>query len=215
MYCSKCGNKQEEGEKFCPQCGNPFVIDEHQIPLTDGTLKTDIQEPSKTITDNKNENSVEKSKVGLFVTFAFVISLIIVGAIYHDDFFYNNHSDEYEYESSYNSSQEYLIEENTELKKILKRIAGTYELVENNGIYGFTTVYTVVIRENGTGMTVFNDGSTENFYEAHLDGSDRIVFSGDYGGTPFKISGPGIEDESALKEMTPIGTNRYVMRKIK
>lgn len=24
MYCSKCGTKQREDEKFCPKCGNPF-----------------------------------------------------------------------------------------------------------------------------------------------------------------------------------------------
>lgn len=27
MYCKKCGTEQEEGQKFCPNCGTPFVID--------------------------------------------------------------------------------------------------------------------------------------------------------------------------------------------
>ena len=39
-----------------------------------------------------------------------------------------------------------------ELNRVLNRIAGTYTLVENMGI-GFRTVYTVVIKQNGSGYT--------------------------------------------------------------
>ena len=30
MYCEKCGKEQKEGQKFCPQCGTPFVQQEEK-----------------------------------------------------------------------------------------------------------------------------------------------------------------------------------------
>ena len=89
------------------------------------------------------------------------------------------------------------------LSKVLKRIAGTYELVEDMGIY-----------KDGTGYVKFaSDGSVEHFYGASLSGPKKIVFQGDYGGTPFGIIGDSIVDESASKEHTEIGTMRYHMRR--
>ena len=26
MYCKKCGTEQKNGQKFCPKCGEPFVV---------------------------------------------------------------------------------------------------------------------------------------------------------------------------------------------
>ena len=26
MYCKKCGTEQKQGQKFCPKCGEPFII---------------------------------------------------------------------------------------------------------------------------------------------------------------------------------------------
>lgn len=100
------------------------------------------------------------------------------------------------------------------LSKVLKRIAGTYELVEDMGIYGLKTIYTVTINKDGTGYVKFaSDGSVEHFYGASLSGPKKIVFQGDYGGTPFGIIGDSIVDESASKEHTEIGTMRYHMRR--
>lgn len=42
MYCSKCGTKQREEEKFCPKCGNPFS--------------------EKTIVNEKNSSIIDKLK---------------------------------------------------------------------------------------------------------------------------------------------------------
>ena len=100
-----------------------------------------------------------------------------------------------------------------ELQSVLNKIAGTYELTENLGIYGFRTVYTVKINRDGTGMFVSDNGHIENYFGARLSGSNKIVFSGNYGGSVYLLSGPGIEDESANKERTEIGTPKYIMRK--
>lgn len=102
-----------------------------------------------------------------------------------------------------------------ELQQVLNRIAGTYELTENLGIYGFKTVYKVTINSNGSGKIVFDTGNVENFYSARLSGSNEITFNGDYGGTTFTYSSYGIEDESAKKYLTEIGTPKYVMTKIR
>ena len=101
----------------------------------------------------------------------------------------------------------------SKLKSVLRDIAGTYELVENKGIYGFTTVYVVSINQDGTGRMVNSDGSVETFSSARLSGSNKIVFSGNYGGTVFLLSGVGIEDESAKRYVTEAGTPKYIMRK--
>ena len=102
-----------------------------------------------------------------------------------------------------------------ELQSVLNKIAGTYELTENLGIYGIRTVYTVKINRDGTGMFVSDNGHIENYFSARLSGSNRIVFNGNYGGSVYLLSGPGIEDESAKKELTEIGTPKYVMTKIR
>lgn len=102
-----------------------------------------------------------------------------------------------------------------ELQSVLRKIAGTYELTENLGIYGIKTVYTVTINSNGSGKIVFDNGEMENFYSAHLSGSNKITFNGDYGGTTFTYDRYGIEDESVKKYLTEIGTPKYVMTKIR
>lgn len=114
---------------------------------------------------------------------------------------------------SYNYDDEYTESADSKLKSVLRDIAGTYELVENKGIYGFTTVYVVSINRDGTGRMVNSDGSVETFSSASLSGSNKIVFSGNYGGTVFLLSGEGIEDESAKRYVTEAGTPKYIMRK--
>ena len=28
MFCKKCGREQKAGQKFCPQCGTPYEVNE-------------------------------------------------------------------------------------------------------------------------------------------------------------------------------------------
>lgn len=102
-----------------------------------------------------------------------------------------------------------------ELQNVLNRIAGTYEFVEHRGIYGFRTIYIVIVNRDGTGKMVNKDGTIEKFYGAYLTDESTIVFKGDYGGTRFKIVGRGIEDEACLKYVSEIGTPKYYMNKIR
>ena len=152
-----------------------------------------------------------------------LVSAILVGAfigICADALFGdtdNNNVNTYAntYSNSSANTSMYTDSADRELQSVLNKIAGTYELTENLGIYGFRTVYTVKINRDGTGMFVSDNGHIENYFSARLSGSNKIVFNGNYGGSVYLLSGPGIEDESAKKELTEIGTPKYVMTKIR
>lgn len=42
MFCKKCGTEQKNGQKFCPKCGEPFII-ENEKPNQEG-VKTEEQD---------------------------------------------------------------------------------------------------------------------------------------------------------------------------
>lgn len=122
------------------------------------------------------------------------------------------HYEEQEYTEEY--VVEYSKPADNELEQILKNIAGTYELVEQTGSYGYENIYTIVVYKEGYGKITYADGSGEYFYSAQLKDSNTIVFNGDYGGTVFLLAGPGIEDEACRKYFNEIGTPKYYMRKL-
>lgn len=66
MFCSKCGNKIKEGERFCGRCGNPV---------------NNLNEASNhNIEEKKVNNNIEKyKKVVLISLIVLVISFILVG----------------------------------------------------------------------------------------------------------------------------------------
>lgn len=66
MFCSKCGNQINQGEKFCSSCGNPIEIIETTQP------KIDIPKPEKT------EEQVNKKVI---VPIAIIALMIVVGLI--------------------------------------------------------------------------------------------------------------------------------------
>ena len=47
MYCKKCGTEQKEGQKFCPKCGEPYIV------------------AKDTPTQKEDEDGVEKAKDSL------------------------------------------------------------------------------------------------------------------------------------------------------
>lgn len=47
MYCKKCGRKQEEGQKFCPKCGEPFL---------------EVRQNANNEFDNNVEGTVDRAK---------------------------------------------------------------------------------------------------------------------------------------------------------
>lgn len=168
--------------------------------------------------ENKENN---KSSQGIFLSFLLIIvvfPVIVFGIIQiseyaMDEISTNQHNNSETYTSA--NTSRYADSADRELQSVLNKIAGTYELTENLGIYGFRTVYTVKINRDGTGMFVSDNGHIENYFSARLSGSNKIVFNGNYGGSVYLLSGPGIEDESAKKELTEIGTPKYVMTKIR
>lgn len=74
MYCKKCGNKQEEGEKFCPKCGTPFTVEDNQ-----GTLKDNLMSDSKdemNLRQETKKNFKVRFKEGLCVILSLMIPLL-------------------------------------------------------------------------------------------------------------------------------------------
>ena len=83
MYCKNCGREQKEGQKFCPNCGTPFlkleciesvnhasneekdensqIIDDFVIDKTNGTNTTD----DKVNIETHNNTEVERTKNGI------------------------------------------------------------------------------------------------------------------------------------------------------
>ena len=56
MYCKKCGTEQKEGQKFCPKCGEPFIIAE------DNSNKGGNEDGFKKAKDNFVEKAGELSQ---------------------------------------------------------------------------------------------------------------------------------------------------------
>ena len=87
-------------------------------------------------------------------------------------------SGEYEdNETSYYSSSEGNSEGDTQLKNVLKQIAGTYEIYENRGVQGLHTWCILKIDSDGTGVKVENNGVRTYINSTHLNSDGTISFS--------------------------------------
>lgn len=60
QYCKKCGHRQENGEKFCPVCGEPY-LDANGKPYPRG-MKKDLLNAHRRVTD-KVSGMKDKSKL--------------------------------------------------------------------------------------------------------------------------------------------------------
>lgn len=54
MFCKNCGKEQKEGQKFCPQCGTPFIT------ANDDTANAKVNHAVNN--DGSNESAPEKEK---------------------------------------------------------------------------------------------------------------------------------------------------------
>lgn len=87
-------------------------------------------------------------------------------------------SDEYEdSETSYYSNSKNSSEEDTQLKNVLRQIAGTYEIYENRGVQGLHTWCVLKIDSDGTGVKVEDNGTRTNITGAYLNSDNTISFS--------------------------------------
>lgn len=123
-------------------------------------------------------------------------------------------SQDYNYEDFYSEQSSQTEGVDRELQRVLNKIAGTYEMCEPRGIEGIHVVYTVKINSDGTGVIVYDTGDREYFTGAYLKDNSTIVFTSDYGGTLFTITGNGIEDPACRKYYNEVGALRYYMRKL-
>jgi len=60
MYCKKCGTKQKDGQKFCPKCGEPYLV-ANDTPTQNGN-KDGIKKAKDSLAENAKELS-QKGKV--------------------------------------------------------------------------------------------------------------------------------------------------------
>lgn len=67
MYCIKCGTKQEEGEKFCPKCGTPFIVEDNFV--SESKSKINLKQEA-------NKDLKVRFKEGLYVAFSLTIPLL-------------------------------------------------------------------------------------------------------------------------------------------
>lgn len=49
MYCKKCGTEQQNGHKFCPKCGTPYIEVEHDVVDISKDEEIDKEEPQEEI----------------------------------------------------------------------------------------------------------------------------------------------------------------------
>ena len=59
MYCNKCGAPIEDGNKFCPKCGNKVFNDEENKESIDDTTEV-YDDAFKKAVNNKDEINLEK-----------------------------------------------------------------------------------------------------------------------------------------------------------
>ena len=60
MYCKKCGTEQKDGQKFCPKCGEPYLV-ANDTPTQNGN-KDGIEKAKDSLAENAKELS-QKGKV--------------------------------------------------------------------------------------------------------------------------------------------------------
>lgn len=66
MFCSKCGNQINQGEKFCSSCGNPIAIIETEQPK--------VEFPKSSVT----KKSINKK---VLIPIVVIVSILVVGLI--------------------------------------------------------------------------------------------------------------------------------------
>ncbi len=66
MFCSKCGNQINQGEKFCSGCGNPIAIIEEEQPK--------IEIPKSSVTKKPINKKV-------LISIAVIVSILVIGLI--------------------------------------------------------------------------------------------------------------------------------------
>lgn len=70
MYCKKCGNEQETGEKFCPKCGTPFLLEDDKAS-SKGNFISEVNPKNEV-----NESFKVRLIKGLYMAFSLIIPLL-------------------------------------------------------------------------------------------------------------------------------------------
>lgn len=173
MYCIKCGTKQEEGEKFCPKCGTPFIVEDNFISESESEIN---------LRQEANKDFKVRFKEGLYVAFSLIVPLLglifyfikrkndkklaksilicaIIGVVFNAVVYYNNSSNEFVDNDSYVESDCNISDnidiENTE-NSLWKNYIGkwVYNIVlqpdEYTTVAGYGGSVYLTINENGT-----------------------------------------------------------------
>lgn len=74
-FCKHCGNKLEDGAKFCPKCGNP-TNGEVDAPKSDGNDKNN--EDTKNSTEKTSDEEKVETKSGFKKYLPYILSVIVL-----------------------------------------------------------------------------------------------------------------------------------------
>ncbi len=93
MYCSECGTKNEEGTKFCEECGHEMIGKEKKVPVKKEKIEkiekneekkeANKQEINLAAENDKNINKQKKSNKLIYVILS--IGIILFGTYYYLD----------------------------------------------------------------------------------------------------------------------------------
>ena len=92
-YCSNCGNKLDEGELFCPECGSKIVeknnASKKAIIDEDDKISKKIKERSEKFNSKNNNSSTLFDKINLklviVIVFLAIIGFVAISSISHND----------------------------------------------------------------------------------------------------------------------------------
>lgn len=130
MFCGKCGNQINQGEKFCGKCGNPMNDTQ---PMSRTTTQPIVQSVAQSVNSPTIKKSVDK-KIKLIIVAVVVCVAVLIGAICLIVLFINNSDpvggDDFYYNSGDNFSQY------EELDSDVYRGRGFTIKAEGYGFYG-------------------------------------------------------------------------------
>ena len=79
MYCHNCGNKVDDGLKFCPECGTRVVSAENPVVEQNKTeTQTDFTSESSTELNSQDKSFITKKIIALIAVSVAAIILIVV-----------------------------------------------------------------------------------------------------------------------------------------
>jgi len=82
MFCQNCGNKMDDGEKFCPGCGTPVSSDgagTKQDSVINPVQTQPVAAPVSGVSSNQNSTTAKEQSLNVFIISSII--LMVIGVI--------------------------------------------------------------------------------------------------------------------------------------